>query len=86
MRSDLEVSFRRRGIYRKLEETGKSPVSSLYFYLFRLSRLLPVFVGGRYSLKALCGSTMRWKTSLRFVIRTLFPAVFVRTKGWGVNN
>lgn len=43
MRSDLEVSFRRRGIYRKLEETGKSPVSSLYFYLFRLSRLLPVF-------------------------------------------
>ena len=43
MRSDLEVSFRRRGVYRKLEETGKSPVSSLYFYLFRFSRLLPVF-------------------------------------------
>ena len=73
MRSDLEVSFRRRGVYRKLEETGKSPVSSLYFYLFRLS---PFVVGERYSRKALCGSTMWWKTSLRFVIRPLFSGCF----------
>ena len=64
MRSDLEVSFRRRGVYRKLEETGKSPDCS------------PFFVGERYSRKALCGSTMWWKTSLRFVIRPLFSGCF----------
>ena len=64
MRSDLEVSFRRRGVYRKLEETGKSPVSSLYFYLFRLSRLLPRFLSvsvirAKHCAEARCGGRLR---------------------------
>ena len=76
MRSDLEVSFRRRGVYRKLEETGKSPFPLCISTYSASPDCSPFFVGERYSRKALCGSTMRWKTSLRFVIRPLFSGCF----------
>lgn len=56
----FEVSFRRRGVYRKLEETGKSPVSSLYFPLPIAPRFLSVgVIRAKHCAEARCGGRLR---------------------------
>ena len=41
MRSDLEVSFRRRGVYRKLEEKGLQLYTKNVFIMDKCKELVP---------------------------------------------